>query len=166
MPQNVQRPLAGYLDLLRIVGQQPPSRILDDIRATVDVTSFLKGGTIVTAAGNTVASSAPGDLSAATVPQGVVWIPFVLQSVFSATTVGDQVKTSVGIGVPGSSVRIASSEVQTSLSTTARLGFGFQLPDVIILRPGNTCFSVVDDVSLAAGTRTLNISVLAYELRI
>lgn len=164
---NVQRFPQGFAELLALIGNEGPTQLSDTLVGTIEMTSYyLARLGLNSLSALNAATNAPGNLAQVDVPANQIWLLVGGQATLQATTIGDACRLSVGV-VAGSSitqVRIASQNAtQTAANATARLGFGFTIP-ALVLGPGNGIFAAVDDIALAAGNRTLTINALFYQL--
>jgi hypothetical protein len=164
---NVQRFPQGLAELLALIGNEGPTELADTLLGTIELTPYyLARLGLQTLGAVNAAVNAPGNLAQIDVPANQIWLLVGGQATLQATTIGDAVRLSIGVAAGASitQTRIASQNAtQTAANATARLGFGFTIP-TLVLGPGNGLFAAVDDIALAAGNRSLTINALFFQL--
>lgn len=167
MPIRIQRVPAGFTELLRIMGQDSPRDMHETLVGNVEMLQFyLSRLGLSSASAANAAVSAPGNSVSITVPSGEVWWLAAAQLVVQATTVGDRVRTSIGIAADSFQTRVQQGADQTALSTTARLVTAIQIGAPLVLVAGQALEGYVDDIALAAGSRVMTLSTLFYRLSV
>lgn len=165
---KIQRVPAGFTELLGVRAQELPSELVSELRGTVEMVPFyLSRLGLSSASGVNAATSLPGHIATVTVPLGQVWWLVAAQGILQATTVGDQVTLSIGITADGFQCRAVQGDaaaLNVAINATARLTVDMLAPTPIVLTAGNEVFCVVNDIFLAAGTRSMTVAALFYRL--
>lgn len=161
---HIQRYPAGLQELLRVIGPMPTEAADAVVPAIETLKFYLSRLGLSSDSNSNAATNAPGNLAQVTVPAGEVWWLVAAQAALQATTVGDRARISIGIQADGFQTRVHQGADQTAVNAAARLVAALNQGEPIVLVSGNVVFAAIDDIALAAGNRTLTLSVLFYRL--
>lgn len=161
--QTQPRGLLSYLGIKS--GGRNPENLADQVVGVVRLDPFYRARNLFHQNVATAGLSAVNDVSTLTVPQGQAWLVYSVTAHMRCTTIGDQVLLSIRTQLPpptsggaAGAIRIVSmNTIQTAVAATAALPVSAFLPEPLLLHPGDLIEALIEDISLAAGTRTVNV---------
>ena len=163
MPLDIQRAPAGLLELLGLRGTGNTPRQLDELlQGHLDLTPLYLAPLARTIRAATAAVGANGffGATAATIPQGELW---VLSSIAASSTnmaAGESYRLALAISRGGSvnTLEIFAQSTQTASGVTQRIGTGYTFPEFKILGPGDVPGVYVTDVTAGAHVFSIDVS--------
>lgn len=168
MPNQVQKPPWGYLDLIGAKSNgQNPNQVADMVSSTVELLPFFLVGRQIDYSQSEVTKTLRDDRAVVQVPAGEIWWVQGISGFLNASAAGVIMSAVLRYRTRSSSFdqTVAyNDQPRTALAASSRLTLGWMPPQPLILSAGAQCLMILNEDTTAAGNVAMNVTVSVIRL--